>query len=234
VHAEAQYRVADPVRFVLGAETPAEVLGALVRARLLEAMASRPIDLVYTNDRAEVEGWLLQHVRRDVERSALGIDVLAVRLLDVHAPASVHDAFRDVASAHEDRLTTIHEANEYAAGVVAVARGEAARVVAEAEGEASERLARAVGAGSAFKALAAEHGRSPRLTDDRLSLETAERALSGARKIIRPAGGAAKAYELWLRRDVGATGYSPPALAPPASAVPSPPAVPPWREGDSG
>jgi len=231
LHAEAQYRVSDPVRFRLGAETPDEVLGALVRARLLEAMASRPIDFVYTNDRAEVEGWLLQHVRGDVERSTLGIDVLAVRLLDVHAPASVHDAFRDVASAHEDRLTTIHEANEYAAGVVAVARGEAARVVAEAEGQASERLAQAMGAASAFRALAAEHGRSPRLTDDRLSLETAERALAGARKIIRPAGGAAKGYELWLRRDGAATGFPPPPPAPPASAVPSPP--PPWREGDS-
>ena len=236
LHAEAQYRVADPVRFRLGVETPAEVLSALVRARLLEAMASRPIDFVYTNDRAEVEGWLLQHVRRDADRSRLGIDVLAVRLLDVHAPASVHDAFRDVASAHEDRLTTIHQANEYAAGVVAVARGEAARLIAEAEGQASERLAQAAGAASAFTALAAEHSRSPRLTDDRLYLEAAERILPGARKIIRSTAGTTKGYELWLRGNGAPTVFPPPpgALGPSsAPTVPPPQAVPPSREGGS-
>ena len=209
LHAETQYRIADPVRYRLGVESPADVLPALVRARLVEAMASRPIDSVYTNDRAEVEAWLLERVRRDVDQAALGVDVLAVRLLDVHAPAAVHDAFRDVASAHEDRLTTIHQANEYAAGVVAIARGEAERVIGEAEGQASQRLAQAMGAASAFTALAAEHKRAPRLTEDRLYFETAERVLPGARKVVRPTAGAAKGYELWLRGNGAPTVFPP-------------------------
>jgi HflK protein len=199
LHAEAQYRIADPIRYRLGAQAPADVFSALLRARLVEAMASRPIDVVYTNDRAEVEGTLLERVRHDVDQAALGMEVLAVRLLDVHAPAAVHDAFRDVASAHEDRLKTIHQANEYATGLVAVARGEAERLIGEAEGRASERLAQAAGAAYAFTALAAEHRRSPRLTEDRLYLETAERVLPGARKIVRPPTGATGGYELWLR-----------------------------------
>jgi membrane protease subunit HflK len=209
LHAEAQYRIANPVRYRLGVESPADVLSALVRARLVEAMASRPIDFVYTNDRAEVEGWLLQHVRRDVDQAGLGVDVLAVRLLDVHAPAAVHDAFRDVASAHEDRLTTIHQANEYAAGLVAVARGEAERAIGEADAYASQRLAQATGAASAFTALAAEHKRAPRLTEDRLYFETAERVLPGARKIVRSTAGAAKGYELWLRGNGRPTVFPP-------------------------
>ena len=229
LHAEAQYRISDPVRFRLGVEAPAEVLFGLVRARLVEAMASRPIDFVYTNDRAEVENWLLERVRHDVEEAALGIDVLAVRLLDVHAPASVHDAFRDVASAHEDRLTTIHQANEYAAGVGAVARGEAARLVAEAEGQASQRLADAAGAASAFTALAAEHKRAPRLTEDRLYLEAAERVLPGARKIIRPTAGTAKGYELWLRGNGAPIVFPPSPAAAKSGATPPPPSL----EGDS-
>jgi HflK protein len=236
LHAEVQYRVSDPVRFRLGVEAPAEVLSALVRARLVEAMASRAIDFVYTSDRAEVEGWLLEHVRRDVEQSALGIDVLAVRLLDVHAPASVHDAFRDVASAHEDRLTTIHQANEYAAGVVAVARGEAVRLIAEAEGQATERVAQATGAAAAFTALAAEHQRAPRLTEDRLYLEASERVLPGARKVIRPTAGAAKGYELWLRGSGTATVFPPPPGAAGAGSAPATQptrAVPAPQEGDS-
>jgi HflK protein len=230
LHAEAQYRIADPVRYRLGVESPADVLSALVRARLVEAMASRPIDFVYTNDRAEVEGWLLQRVRRDVDQAGLGVDVLAVRLLDVHAPAAVHDAFRDVASAHEDRLTTIHQANEYAGGLVAVARGEAARVIGEAEAQASQRLAQATGAASAFTALAAEHKRAPRLTEDRLYFETAERVLPGARKIVRPTAGTTKGYELWLRGNGTPTVFPLPPAPGSVPNAPSPPPVPPRLE----
>jgi membrane protease subunit HflK len=199
LRAEAQYRVRDPVRYRLGVEAPDDLLAALVRARLVEAMAGRPIDSVYTDARAAVERWLLRRVRHDAEKAHLGIEVVAVRLLDVHAPAAVHDAFRDVASAHEDRLTTIHLANEYATSIVAVGRGDAARIIAEAEGFAAERRARAAGDANAFAALAREHRRSPRATEDRLYIEAAERVLPGARKIVRPTGGAAASVELWLR-----------------------------------
>jgi len=237
LHAEAQYRVADPVRYQLGVVAPADVLSALVRSRLVEAMAGRSIDLVYTNDRGEVEAWLLERVRRDVDAVGLGVEVLAVRLLDVHAPATVHDAFRDVASAHEDRLTTIHLANEYAAGAVAVAEGEAAGIVATAQAQAGERVALAQGAAGAFVALAAEHLRSPRVTEDRLYLEAAERVLPGARKLIRPAPDTLHGYELWLRGSNSSIVFPPtrspsePSQAPAVASSPPQPAGSRLREG---
>ncbi len=210
LHVEAQYRVRDAIRYRLGVEAPDAVLAALVRARLVEAMARRSIDRIYTDARAEVERWLVRRVRHDVKRARLGIDVLAVRLLDVHAPATVHDAFRDVASAHEDRLRTIHLADEYAASAVAVARGDAARLVAEAEGFAAERRARAAGDANAFASLAAQHRRAPRPTEERLYLEAAERVLPGVRKIIRPGGAAGGSIELWLRGGAPAELFPPP------------------------
>ncbi len=199
LHAEAQWRVSDPVAFRLGVEKPDALLAAVVRARLVEAMAGSSIDAVYTDARAEVETKLVEAVRHDVAGLGLGIEVVGLRLLDVHAPATVHDAFRDVASAHEDRLTTIHRAHEYEVGEVTVARGHAARAVAQAEGQAAARVAGARGAASAFEALAGEHRRAPAALEDRLFLETAERALTGARKIIRPAPGTGPATEIWLR-----------------------------------
>jgi len=220
LHAEVQYRVADPVPYQLAVEAPADVLAALVRARLVEAMAGRPIDLVYTNDRAEVEATLLGRVRRDAKEVGLGVDVLGVRLLDVHAPLTVHDAFRDVASAHEDRLTTIHQATEYATGLVTVARGEAERLIAMAKADATQRVALAEGRAEAFAALAAEHRRAPRLTEDRLYLEAAERVLPAVRKVIRSTTNT-HGYELWLR------GGTSPIVFPPAPGSPSLPAAPP-------
>ena len=217
LHAEAQYRVSNPVAFQLGVEKPDALLAGVMRARLVEAMAGVSIDRVYTDARAEIEGRLLSAVREDVLKLGLGIDVIGVRLLDVHAPATVHDAFRDVASAHEDRLTTIHRANEYAVGEVALARGNAERTVAGAQAQAVERVASAKGAASAFAALAAEHRRAARPLEDRLYLETAERALAGARKIVRPSAGAS-GTELWLRTSDAPISFPPqPSAAAPAA-----------------
>ena len=233
LHAEVQYRVSDPVLYRLGVEKPDEVISGLARDGLVQAMANRSIDLVYTNDRAEVEGWLLDRIRSEVAAIGLGVEVLGVRLLDVHAPVNVHDAFRDIASAAEDRQTTIHRASQYAVGIEAVARGEAERTVLTAEGQADARVAEASGNASAFKALAAEHARAPRLTEDRMYIETAERVLPGVRKVIRPVKGELKGYELWLRRDsaplvlpvgAGAAPAPTPVPPPPAANVEAPPA----------
>jgi len=217
---DVQFQVADAARYRLGVEAPDDIVVRLARARLVEAMANRPIDRVYTDERAEVEGWLTARTQEDADAAGLGVHLLAVRLLDVHAPGEVHDAFRDVASAHEDRLRTIHQANEYAVQTVALARGDAERIVADADAQAVGRTSKAAADATAFTALAAEERRAPQLTRDRLYLEAVERALPGARKIIRAATGAPRGYELWLRRD-GATVTLPPGAAAPAPAAQS-------------
>ncbi len=219
LHAEAQYRVSDPVAFRLGVEKPDALLAGVMRARLVEAMAGASIDRIYTEERSEIEGRLLEAVKVDVAKLGLGIDMLGMRLLDVHAPATVHDAFRDVASAHEDRLTTIHRANEYKVGEVALARGNAERIEAGARAQAAGRVAGAQGAASAFEALATEHRRASGPLEDRLYLETAERALAGARKIVRPKTGEGHGTELWLRAGDAPIAFpSPPAAANPSAA----------------
>jgi HflK protein len=221
VHAEVQYRTADPVAFRLQVEDPDALLGALVRGQLMQAMALHPIDATYTSDRAEVEAWLTERVRADAEKLGLGVAVVSVRLLDVHAPDTVHEAFRDVASAHEDRLTTIHQATEYANGVVALARGEAEKLVAESQASAMQRLVQAQGDSYRFLALAEAHQQAPALTETRLYVETAERVLPGARKVIRATDGGPQGYELWLRGDAAA--QPAPGIGPAVTAKPKAP-----------
>ncbi len=220
LRAEVQFRAHDPVAYQLRVEDPQAVLTAIVRGQLVIAAARHPIDRLYTSDRAETEAFLLERVRADADAMRLGVEVLGVRLLDVHAPQTVHEAFRDVASAHEDRLTTIHQANEYAAGVVAVARGDATRLVAEAEGRSMERLAAAHADATRFEALATAYAAAPGVTETRMYLETAERVLAGARKVIRSTDEhGPRGYELWVRGD-GAP-VVPPAVAPQAITAPA-------------
>ena len=217
VRAAVHFRAGDPAAFQLGVEDPEELLAAIARSELLQAVTHYPIDQLYTRVRAEVEQRLLERVRSESTALRLGVEVLAVRLIDVHAPTMVHDAFRDVASAREDRETTIHQASEYAIGTVAMARGEAERRVEEARAWSLSRRARAEADAKRFLSLNAAHDRAPALTEVRLLLETAERVLPGARKVIRSAVGGPRGYELWLRADAATViSSAAPAAVPPA------------------
>jgi membrane protease subunit HflK len=126
-----------------------------------------------------------------------------VRLLYVHAPDDVHQAFRDVASAAEDSATARNTALVETEGSVRQARAEAARSVLEAEAARLEIVARANGAVASFVQMRREYERAPEATRLRLYLETAERALAPLNKWIKPAG--VRGLELWISRTAAAS-----------------------------
>jgi membrane protease subunit HflK len=122
---------------------------------------------------------------------------------------------------YDDRLNFFHWAVEYAGVVVPVARCEAEKTVDEAKASALERRVRAESDAARFLALSAAHRTAPETTETRMYIETAERVLPGARKVIRSARGGPQGYELWLRGD-GAPVVPPPVATPvtPAAAQP--------------
>jgi membrane protease subunit HflK len=116
----------------------------------------------------------------------------------VHAPAAVHDAFRDIASALEDRAREVHEASGYAAERTAEASGEAAAVVEEGRADSVRAATLASGNAAAFGGIAGVHAESPSVTETRLYLESIERSLVEPRKYIHGAGSAGGEVDLWI------------------------------------
>jgi membrane protease subunit HflK len=84
-----------------------------------------------------------------------------------------------------------------------------------------QRLVQAQGDSYRFLALAEAHQQAPALTETRLYVETAERVLPGARKVIRATDGGPQGYELWLRADPAAQPQ--PGLGPAMTAKPKAP-----------
>ena len=75
---------------------------------------------------SEIERATRDAAQAMLDRYQAGIEILSVRLLYVHPPDAVHDAFRDVASAQEDKLRTINLANVFSVEKINQAKGEAA------------------------------------------------------------------------------------------------------------
>lgn len=192
------WRVSDPARFALGIEQAESLLRAVARRVLVGITTGRNIDSVYTDGRLAVEAQYRTELAREVAALDVGIAVLDARLLDVHAPASVHDAFRDVASALEDRETEVHDANGYAAERRNAAAGEAVTITEAARAEAHRVARYAEGAGAAFAGIARAHAEDPLPTERRLWLESLERALPAPRKFVLAPGAAGGEIDLWL------------------------------------
>jgi HflK protein len=202
VTAVVQYRIWSAPLFLVSSERAEASVASFARALLVEEIGKLPVDAVYSSARGQVESGVLLRLRQDLENARTGLEPLGVRLLYVHAPDDVHQAFRDVASAAEDSATARNTALVESEGSVRQARAEAARSVLAAEAARLEIVERSRGAVAAFVQIQREYGRAPEATRLRLYLETAERALAPLNKWIKPAG--VHGLELWISRSAAA------------------------------
>lgn len=116
-----------------------------------------------------------------------GVDVVDVNFDYIHAPARVHFAYRDVASALEDKETSVKEGQIYEIEQMSFARTDESRILQEVEGDRAKMLAAAVSVFARFRALAtlsSEYGPAIR---NQLYFESARRTYRDLRFIGRVA-----------------------------------------------
>jgi membrane protease subunit HflK len=198
-----QYRIVDPEKYVYGFRDPELTIKHETLAAMLDVLASFEIDRVYTVDRRLVETLVLDDVRRRTEDLDLGVEVVRFAIRDVHAPPEVHAAFRDVASAQEDKLTSINVAYRYLDETVNLARGEAARTVAEAQSFATREVHRARGESESLLMRSDAYREKRTGTFTRLYLEAVEEVLSRGTKIVRPGWDGSGRIDLWISSGKG-------------------------------
>lgn len=179
-----QYRAADPYthRFLL--EDPALLVTACADFAVRRVIAEQHTDSVLVVHRARLEREVAGHLQAQLDSLAAGVAILRVDFVDVHAPAEVHPAFRDVASAMEDLERFVRQAESYRNRTVAEARADSFRALAEAEGARLESVERARGEGGAFRALADATRRQRPITQLRLYLDAVSAVLAPARLIL--------------------------------------------------
>jgi HflK protein len=198
VRSTAHYKVKDALAFAYNIAEPEALVRSTILAALRDAVATRAIDAVYTTAREEIEREARGSAQSMLDRYQAGIEVLSVSLLYDHPPDEVHDAFRDVASALDDKLRTINLANVFAVEKVNQAKGEAAAMTEGALAFREQRIASAQADANAFALRLEAYERAPALTKFRLQLETLEQVLPGMRKFVRPGSGDVKDIDMWL------------------------------------
>jgi HflK protein len=201
-----QFRIKDAVAFAYNVAEPEALVRSTVLSAIRNVVATRGIDAVYTSAREDIEHSTLAAAQAMLDRYQAGIELLAFRLTYVHPPEAVHDAFRDVASAQEDKLRTINLANVFGIEKINQAKGEAAALTEGAAAFKDQRIKAAKADADAFEQRLEAYRGAPELTQFRLQLEAIEDALPGMRKFIRPGAGDVKDFDLWLLQPSAAQG----------------------------
>ena len=153
-------------------------------------------DQLLTTDRIRIERMVVAKLQALLDEYSSGIEVIDVKLQDVHPPVEVVSAFREVASAKEDKSRMINQAEAYRDSLVPEARGQATKLIAEAGAEKTESTERATGEASRFLSMVEQYGRNRNVTEIRMYLETMEAVLPGLEKFIVEPGSGGEALDL--------------------------------------
>ena len=179
-----QYKIRDSVAYLFNVRDPEGTLHDLAEAAERQVIGNRPIDDVLTVGKTEIQLEIAAKIQSMADLYGMGVQIIAAQLQDVQPPQAVANAFKDVATAKEDRNRIINTSRGYQNEQIPKARGTAAKLMREAEGYERERVARAEGDVSRFLALAEEYKKAPSITKERLYLETMKSVLPRYNKVI--------------------------------------------------
>ena len=183
-----QYKIKEPINYLFNFIGPELTLREASEASLRTVIGRHNIDEALTSGKFMIQEETKELLQITLDKYETGVIVVAVQLQDVSPPKQVIDAFKDVASAKEDKNRMINEAEGYRNDIIPKARGEAQAMIREAEGFRESRIKRAEGDVAKFKAIVKEYVKAKDVTKERLYLEAMEEILPGIDKYIVPNG----------------------------------------------
>src|SRR5665648_1247655 len=183
-NAIVQYKIKDPVSYLFNIILPEETVKNTAEAALRQVIGERKIDEALTTGKYEIQEETKKLLQDLLDSYKSGIFVVAVQLQDVNPPKEVQEAFKDVASAKEDKSKYINQAQGYENDLIPKARGEAVKMTKEAEGYKIERIKKAEGDVAKFNSILTEYKKGEYITQARLYLETMEEILPNMNKVI--------------------------------------------------
>lgn len=211
------WRLSNVRDYVFNVRDPEDTVKAVAESAMREVVGTTEIDDVMTRSRPQIEQRTAELMQGTLNSYQAGVQVVSVQIRAAQPPEEVVAAFQDVIKAGQDQITKRNEATSYANQVVPQARGQAAALLQDAEAYRERAVREAEGEAQRFSLVVAEYKKAPRVTRQRLYLETMERVYGGADKIIVDGRGSGVVPYMTLDQ---LRARSPSATAPSVSATP--------------
>jgi membrane protease subunit HflK len=173
-----QYLIENAQDYLFNVANQEKTVKDAAEAAMREVIGYNKIDAALTDDKLTIQNDTRDLLQKTLDSYQSGIRVVAVQLQDVHPPKQVIDAFKDVASAKEDKSRFINEAEAYENDLIPRTRGEAAAIINQAQAYKESKILQAKGDSDRFLFVLEEYRKAKDITRKRLYLETMEEILS--------------------------------------------------------
>ena len=184
VNVTVHFRLARPSDYLLRQVDGENTIRTATESVLQSIVTTSLIDRILTAGREDFENRVREHLQRRLDRYRAGVEVIRVKLQDVHPSLEVVDAFREVSGAFEEKNRLVNEAEGYRNEQIALARGNASARIENASAYSLGRKNRSEGDAARFVQAEQASRTAPEETELRLYLETMEQVLPGKRKLI--------------------------------------------------
>jgi modulator of FtsH protease HflK len=183
------WRISNAQQFLFQVANVEDVIiKAVAESAMREAVGQNKVDEIQMGSRAKIQDQVRVTTQKVLDSYKAGVTITRVTLQTAQAPQPVIEAFRDVQAATSDQLRKVNEAQRYAMEILPQAKGAAAKIVQDAEGYKQQSVTLAQGEAQRFISIYDQYRASPQVTRERLYIETMQRILAGANKVIVPSG----------------------------------------------
>lgn len=174
----------NPENYVLNVRDPDTTVAMVGESVMREVVGKTRLQDIITTERDQVQQQVAEQTQTLLNEYRAGVQILQVQIGKADPPLPVIEAFNDVNVAEQDAETLTNQATQFANQIVPQARGTASRLQQEAEAYRDQIVADANGEAARFDQIYEEYRKAPRVTRERMYLETMERVLERSDKLI--------------------------------------------------
>ncbi|MBF0255760.1 MAG: FtsH protease activity modulator HflK, partial [Gammaproteobacteria bacterium] len=184
VELTVQSRIEDAADYLFQDRDPDKTIQDATESAVREVVGKNKLDFILTEGRSVIATQIQDSIQALLTQYKTGLVVTSVNMQPAKPPEAVKASFDDAIKAREDKERQENEAQAYANEVVPKARGAAARRLADASAYRDQRIAEAEGEADRFSAVLTAYEKAPKVTRERLYLETVEAVMSDTGKVI--------------------------------------------------
>ena len=178
-----QYRIADPWKYLFHARDVTRNIRDVSMSIMRRVVGDRLAGEVLTVARVAIAAEAKVLTQEVLDQYDMGINIEQVILQDVNPPEPVKPAFNEVNAAKQEQEQAINNAEREYNKIIPEARGKAEQVIANARAYEIEMVNRAKGDASQFTNVLKEYKLAPKVTKERLYIETMEEIFSQMAKL---------------------------------------------------
>ena len=180
-----QFQIDNEYEFLFNVKDVGSTFRDMSEATMRQVVGDHSVDEVLTIGREAVAAQAKELLQGLCDAYGIGILVQQLVLQDVNPPDPVKPSFNEVNEAIQEKEQLINRAWAEYNQEIPKAKGVAQQTIQEAEGYAAERVNRSQGEATRFEAIYAEYRKAPRVTRNRMYLETMNEILPRmGRKVI--------------------------------------------------